>query len=64
MKRPEPQQIVDGTWYAVGFGGEPFVEECCECGLTHIVKYKVENGTFWVQYRVDKRATKAARARK
>lgn len=69
MKRSKPIQIVDGQWYAVAFrnaadGDDPFSEECCDCGLVHRVSYKVENGKFWVQYVVDKRATARARARR
>lgn len=69
MKRSKPIQIVDGQWYAVAFRNatdedDPFSEECCDCGLVHRVSYKVENGKFWVQYVVDKRATTRARARR
>lgn len=60
-KRTDVIQIVDGKWYAFGFGGEPFTEECCDCGLVHVIKYKVENGKMWVQYRRDPRRTRAAR---
>lgn len=61
-KLPDPVQIESGKWYAVAFGGPPFVEECCHCQLTHVVKYKVENGLFWVQYTVDDKLTRRARA--
>jgi hypothetical protein len=63
-KYPVPTQIIDGNWYAIAFGEKPFQEECCDCGLVHITNFKVENGKFWVQYIVDKRATKTARARR
>jgi hypothetical protein len=60
----EPVQIIDGKWYAIAFGQAPFTEECCDCGLVHVTDFKVENGKFWIQYIVDKRATRTARARR
>lgn len=59
-----PQQIVDGKKYALTFGGPAFTEECCDCGLVHKVKYTVELGRLFVQYRVDKKLTAAARERR
>lgn len=59
----KPIQIIDGQWYAVGFGGEPWTEECCSCSLVHLIRYKVENGRFWVQYTVDNKRTRLARAK-
>ena len=63
-KLPPPIQIESGRWYAVAFGGEPFTEECCHCGLVHRTRYKVENGKFWVQYTVDQKLTRLARAQR
>lgn len=68
-KADYPSQIVDGQWYAVAFQTkdeemEPFTESCCDCGLTHRIDYKVENGRLWVRYQVDKRATRRERARR
>lgn len=60
-KRTNVIQLVDGRWYAFGFGGEPFTEECCDCGLVHEIKYKVENGKMWVQYQRSAPRTCAAR---
>lgn len=69
-KLEPPMQIVDGRWYALAFQtqahdpAEPFREACCDCGLTHRVEYKVENGRLWVRYTVDRRATTRERARR
>lgn len=63
-KQAEPIQIVDGAWYAAGHGGEPLLEECCDCGLVHRIRYKIENGRVWYQYARDEKATKAARKRR
>jgi hypothetical protein len=62
-KKGDAVQIIDGRWYAVGFGGEPWYEECCSCGLVHRQDYKVENGKFWVRYTVDDKRTRRARAK-
>lgn len=59
-----PQQIIDGRKYAMTFGGPPFTEECCDCGLVHKVRYTVELGRLFVQYTVDKKLTDAARERR
>lgn len=56
-------QVEDGKWYAVAFGGAPFLEECCDCGLVHRTRFKMENGRFWVQYTRDPKLTRRARAR-
>ena len=59
----EPEQIVSGKWYLAAFGGPPFIEECCDCGLTHRLTYKIEDGKVWVQYVVDDKLTRKARKR-
>lgn len=56
-------QIEDGKWYAVAFGKKPFLEECCDCGLVHSTRFKLENGRVWVQYNRDEKRTKKARKR-
>ena len=53
--------VEDGVWYKIAFGKEPFIEECCDCGLVHVVEYKVEDGIVWQKFNVDKRRTKRAR---
>lgn len=67
-KTTVPVQIEDGKWYALNpstkaEAGDPWTEECCSCGLTHIVTYKIENGRIWVQYKIDEKRTRAARKR-
>lgn len=54
-------QVIEGTWYAVGVGEDPFTEECCDCGLVHKHNYKFEKGRLWIQYKVDDKLTKVAR---
>ena len=60
-KKSIEQQIVDNVWYAAGHGGEPFLESCCHCALTHRVEYKIDNGRVYFRYTVDDRATKRHR---
>lgn len=48
----------------MAFGGTPFSEECCDCGLVHIVEYKIENGKLWVRYDRDEAESRKARARR
>ena len=63
-RKEEPVQLIDPEkWYAIGFGAKPFREECCDCGLTHRMDFKLENGRFWVRYQRDEPSTKRARAR-
>ncbi len=58
-KRAEPIQIHEGVWYAVASGGAPpHVEECCDCGLTHVQEWKIDNGRIYFRYKVDKRPRK------
>lgn len=54
-------QVVEGRWYSIAWGKEPFLEECCDCGLVHKVKYRLRRGRIEVSYSVDQRRTKAAR---
>jgi hypothetical protein len=65
MRKPKSDspaiQIEDGVWYKIAFGKAPFIEECCDCGLTHVTHFKVEDGIFWVRYDRDERRTKRAR---
>ncbi len=64
-----PVQIEDGKWYALNpstkaEAGDPWTEECCNCGIVHRVNYKIENGRIWVQYIVDSKLTRRARAQR
>lgn len=58
----KPVQIVEGVWYALGYGSDPFVEECCDCGLVHRITYKIDKGRIWHSYKVDRKLTRQARA--
>lgn len=61
-----PIQITSGRWYAAGHG-PPLTEECCDCGLVHLVEYKMDlkNGklNIWVRWTVDEKETRKARRR-
>ncbi len=54
-------QVNDGSWYALGHGYTH--EDCCDCGLSHRVDYKLEDGKVMVRYRVDTKRTAANRKR-
>ena len=52
----------DGRWYRLG---NVAYHECCDCSLVHRVDHKLECGTIYERWCVDKRETnKARRARK
>lgn len=57
----KPIQIVEGKWYAVGWGGEPHIEICCSCSLAHRIRYKIGAGRLQVSYEVLRGLTKALR---
>jgi ABC-type nickel/cobalt efflux system permease component RcnA len=55
-------QLTDGQWVR---SGEYTHHECCGCGLTHTVKYKLVSGVLYEQWITDRSETrKARRARK
>lgn len=54
-------QLEDGKWYRVAHRQPPYAHVCCDCHLTHIVKYKFENGTLWERWVRDDKATAKAR---
>lgn len=56
-KRDTAVQMYEGSWYL-----DKFTQHCCcECLLTHKVKYTVENGRILTNWKVDRRATNKAR---
>ena len=63
-RKGEPVQIVSGAWYVAAHGKPPHKEECCDCGLTHRIEYRIHNGNVEYRYDVDARATAAARKRR
>lgn len=56
-----PIQIIDGKWYAVGWGGEPHIEICCSCSYSHRIRYRIHAGKLWVSYQTLRGLTKALR---
>ena len=61
-RRADPVvQIIDGSWYALGHGFTH--EDCCGCGLSHRIDYKLEDGRIFVRYRVDHKRTRENRRR-
>lgn len=61
------QQIHSGEWIEPKRRG--YVDQCCDCGLTHIVDYDVVDkhkkpilgATIQMKLRIDKRKTAASR---
>lgn len=56
LKRPS---IDDGEW--VQPRRTNFVLECCDCGLTHIVTFRIRNGRLYFKAHRDARKTAAVR---
>lgn len=52
------QQLYDGVWYRID---DNYTHVCCDCGLAHDVKYKLENGVLFVCWDIDEKETAAAR---
>lgn len=59
MSRRKYDQLVDGEWMTPVRKG--FKEQCCGCGLVHIVDYRLVDGKIQFRATVDNRATAAAR---
>jgi hypothetical protein len=51
-------QLFDNEWTPIGNKG---YHECCECGLTHTVKYKLHDGVMFEMWTKNKTATKESR---
>lgn len=50
---PKYEQVQDGDWHR--WHRKDNFEECCDCGLTHRVEYKVVNNQIWFRcWREDK----------
>lgn len=58
-KRLKYDQLSDGEWMAPVRKG--FKEQCCGCGLVHVVDYRIADGKIEFRATVDNRATAAAR---
>jgi hypothetical protein len=52
-------QIIDGEWFRPKMRG--FREQCCHCGLIHVIDYRIKDGGVEFRAVVDYRATAAAR---
>ncbi|WP_316234949.1 MULTISPECIES: hypothetical protein [unclassified Bradyrhizobium] len=56
------QQVHDGEWVRPVRRGH--LDQCCGCGLVHVVDYVIEDGILYFRARVDRRLTAAARRAK
>lgn len=52
-------QIVEGEWVPVPKRGHHNM--CCDCAMVHVLDYRVVDGQIEVRFRVNRRATAAAR---
>jgi hypothetical protein len=52
-------QITEGEWVRVVKRG--YRHACCDCAMTHILDHREKDGKFEIRYRIDRRATAAAR---
>lgn len=53
------ETVADGEWVPVHWHG--MQDACCDCGLVHVINYRIFNGTIELQATRDKRATAAMR---
>lgn len=53
------EQIIEGEWYRPTMKGHR--NQCCGCGLVHVVDYRKLKVGLEVRVKVDQRATAAAR---
>jgi hypothetical protein len=58
-KRVKWETLVDNVWTRPIKRG--FKEQCCSCGHTHIVDFRIVDGHVEFRARTDHRATAAAR---
>lgn len=52
-------QLVDGEWFRPRMRGHR--DQCCHCGLVHVLDYRVVDGKVEFRARQDARATAAVR---
>ncbi|HOE64869.1 MAG TPA: hypothetical protein PKW18_13755 [Candidatus Sumerlaeota bacterium] len=58
------EELHQGYWYELGKEGQEIPIICCDCGLTHIWQFTVEeDGTIMAKCRIDKRLTARIRRR-
>jgi hypothetical protein len=58
-KRIPYYQVTDGEWLRVV--KRKFREQCCDCGLIHVVDFRVRDNAMEVRATRDDRATAASR---
>lgn len=56
------EQAHDGEW--VRPVRRAFFDQCCDCGLVHVIDYVIEDGAIYFRSRRDARLTAAARRAK
>jgi hypothetical protein len=54
------EQVKDGEWYGP-IRHRGFCDQCCACGLVHVVDFKVKPDGIYFRARQDARATAAVR---
>jgi len=54
--------VTDGEWIQVPMRGGK--DQCCDCGLVHVVNYRIVEGKIQVQVFRDPKSTGGARSRK
>jgi len=59
MSRDSYPQLHDGEWISPVKRG--FREQCCDCGLVHVVDFRTKNNELQFRARRDDRATAAVR---
>lgn len=58
QKSDDYQQLYDGQWYLIE---DFYLHVCCDCGLSHKVWYKLENGRVFMRWDRDIKETATAR---
>lgn len=58
MSKSSYRQVYDEEWLPLS---KTEIVACCDCGLTHIIRYRVKNGKPEVQYTRDNRRTSQIR---
>lgn len=62
LKREPYYHVTEGEWINVLM--KEFYDQCCDCGLVHVVNFRKRKGTLQMRVRIDSRATAAIRRAK
>lgn len=62
MSATKYYQVTEREWIRIPRRGH--IDQCCDCGLTHRLNYRIVNGALEMQTFLDKRATAATRRKK